>query len=805
MVESRPAVVVLVAVIGTLAALLTVAGAARADHQPSNAVVTITDSPDPAGAGGSIVYTIAGKNDGTVRAMEARLEAEIPGGATFSACRTSVAGVLCEVAGSLVTAPFASVAAHAIVRMFLTVRAPDVTVDTTITLRAKFSGDNMHMDERLHSTLVLPVTTRLLMLPSQRIVRVTCGDTIDAGTFGADTAAQLLDGLVCDNGSGLTMRASGRTLSLGGKKIFSSRRVTGNAGIIVGPDTTDVTIDGAGTQGTKGVEQFEYCVKDLGGNTGLHITALRCFRAKSVGILALSDGVLIANSLIDNTRADGSIEGPAGGIGIEAGGDNVRVKDTVVRRSGTVGFWAHGTDTDGSGSAATYDGNTLGSRIEDNFGVGVLFSQGPHTIKGTKVQGDDFETGTSTDGIVIAPDARGALVDEVVIKSHRGHAVRVDAGATGTLVRRTSVEQIGGSGYLIDAPATLNGNSATMVEGDAFVVNASATLTTNSAEMCSGHAFVISAAAVVDGNSAIDCGGHGFVVTHSSSGTTAVTGPTFADVPPDHIFFEFIEALSAAGITSGCATDPARYCPDAPVNRGQMAVFLLRGINGAGAIPPAPTGAVYADVPVDHPFAAWIEQLASAGITGGCATSPPQYCPGATVTRGQMAVFLLRAKYGSGYQPPGATGMFADVPPGHVFAGWVEQLAREGITGGCGTNPARYCPDSPVTRGQMAVLLARAIDLSVSGGARLRTNSAEGNAAGGFLVSGSGNVLDGNDARSNNGPGFDITGSGNVLDTNAAERSEGPEFAIAPDNVDDGGNRANGTRFSFTASGGAFE
>jgi hypothetical protein len=191
-----------------------------------------------------------------------------------------------------------------------------------------------------------------------------------------------------------------------------------------------------------------------------------------------------------------------------------------------------------------------------------------------------------------------------------------------------------------------------------------------------------------------------------------VTPGGFADVPASHPFFSWIEAVFAAGITGGCSVSPPQYCPDAPVTRDQMAVFLLRGIHGAGDEPPAATGTMFADVPATHPFAAWIEQLGREGITGGCSTSPPQYCPAAGVTRGQMAVFLLRAKHGAGYQPPAATGaMFTDVPVTHPFATWIEQLAREGITGGCAASPLQYCPDATVTRGQMAVFLVRTFNL----------------------------------------------------------------------------------------------
>jgi subtilisin-like proprotein convertase family protein len=184
---------------------------------------------------------------------------------------------------------------------------------------------------------------------------------------------------------------------------------------------------------------------------------------------------------------------------------------------------------------------------------------------------------------------------------------------------------------------------------------------------------------------------------------------SFVDVPSSHAFWSWIEALFAAGITGGCSTSPPQYCPNAEVTRGEVSVFVLRGIHGAGYQPPAATG-IFTDVPLTHPFVKWIEQFSLEGITAGCSTSPPQFCPRAGVTRGEMAVFLLRAKHGAEYQPPEATGtMFTDVPVTHAFAKWVEQLAREGITGGCGV--ATYCPGATVTRGQMAVFLVRTFDL----------------------------------------------------------------------------------------------
>jgi S-layer homology domain len=51
---------------------------------------------------------------------------------------------------------------------------------------------------------------------------------------------------------------------------------------------------------------------------------------------------------------------------------------------------------------------------------------------------------------------------------------------------------------------------------------------------------------------------------------------TFGDVPTSHPFFQFIEALAAAGVTGGCGN--GNFCPDAPLTRGQMAVFLAKAL-----------------------------------------------------------------------------------------------------------------------------------------------------------------------------------------------------------------------------------
>jgi hypothetical protein len=105
-----------------------------------------------------------------------------------------------------------------------------------------------------------------------------------------------------------------------------------------------------------------------------------------------------------------------------------------------------------------------------------------------------------------------------------------------------------------------------------------------------------------------------------------------------------------------------------------------------------------------------INRLAASGITRGC--NPPandNYCPGKPVTRGQMAAFLVR---GYGYTDPGEGNRFAD-DDGSQFEADIDRLAMAGITLGC--NPpenTQFCPDDQVRRDQMASFLARAGGLS---------------------------------------------------------------------------------------------
>jgi hypothetical protein len=109
-------------------------------------------------------------------------------------------------------------------------------------------------------------------------------------------------------------------------------------------------------------------------------------------------------------------------------------------------------------------------------------------------------------------------------------------------------------------------------------------------------------------------------------------------------------------------------------------------------------------------FEADINRLAEAGITRGC--NPPDndlFCPEGKVTRGQMAAFLVRA---FDYTDDGGGDVFVD-DDGSTFEADIDRLGTAGVTKGC--NPPtndRYCPDDPVLRDQMASFLARALGLT---------------------------------------------------------------------------------------------
>lgn len=113
------------------------------------------------------------------------------------------------------------------------------------------------------------------------------------------------------------------------------------------------------------------------------------------------------------------------------------------------------------------------------------------------------------------------------------------------------------------------------------------------------------------------------------------TVATFDDVPSSHWAFAAVEALVAAGITSGCSAAPPQYCPAEPLTRAQLAAFVVRGLGIDPAT--APGTPLFEDVPSSHPMFAYVQLAASEGLVAGCSQSPSQFCPAADTIRGAAA------------------------------------------------------------------------------------------------------------------------------------------------------------------------
>ncbi|MCP3997683.1 MAG: hypothetical protein GY722_21880 [bacterium] len=191
------------------------------------------------------------------------------------------------------------------------------------------------------------------------------------------------------------------------------------------------------------------------------------------------------------------------------------------------------------------------------------------------------------------------------------------------------------------------------------------------------------------------------VLAPASAASALPPGGSFND-DDGNVHEGYIEAIAAAGITNGC-NPPIndRYCPDRHVSRGEMAAFLVRalGLSNDG-------GKDWFDDDDGSSFESSINRLAAAGITSGCGNR--KYCPNETITREQMAAFLVR-----GYGLTGSTSgnPFTD-DDGSPFEDQIEKLRASGVTKGC--NPPvnnKYCPSKPVRRDEMATFIGRASGL----------------------------------------------------------------------------------------------
>jgi len=164
--------------------------------------------------------------------------------------------------------------------------------------------------------------------------------------------------------------------------------------------------------------------------------------------------------------------------------------------------------------------------------------------------------------------------------------------------------------------------------------------------------------------------------------TTDIASTTFVDVPTTFWAWDYIERFYSAGITGGCSTNPLTYCPNNSVTRAQMAVFLEKGIHGSSFSPPdvAPTFNDTAGTWAED----WIEALKNDGITGGCGGGNYCPNNPVTRAQMAVFLLKSKYGSGYTPPDVGGSTGFNDIPVTHWAAPWIKQLAAEGITSGCG-------------------------------------------------------------------------------------------------------------------------
>ena len=190
-------------------------------------------------------------------------------------------------------------------------------------------------------------------------------------------------------------------------------------------------------------------------------------------------------------------------------------------------------------------------------------------------------------------------------------------------------------------------------------------------------------------------------------------GESFADVPRSDPFYKFVETLLHNGVTAGCAA--GAFCPDKAVTREQVAVLLLKAREGSAYAPRVCTRAVFTDVSCARVIDAWIEDLFFHGITGGCGGGLYCPGKAVTRQQMAVLLLkTLEGRTYVPPECTGAF-TDVPCTPGTGFGDWIEELVRRGISEGCSATPALFCPTSPVTRGEMSALLTKTFRLVLYG------------------------------------------------------------------------------------------
>jgi hypothetical protein len=503
-----------------------------------------------------------------------------------------------------------------------------------------------------------------------------------------------------DNGNTVGGSAPGAGNRIGGSDssgIFVQQTSAGSViqGNFIGTDETGTV---RLPNGTYGIRVFQTTGgTTIGGINPGEGNVISNSGTAGVGVESSGVATIRGNSIFDNASAN-----PSYGLGIDL------LEGTVPGHT----FNDAGDGDTGSNGLQNYPVITSVTYGASTTTVNGTLNSAPSTIYDVDFYGNPLCQRRPQD----LTEGRFFLGTQPVTTDGSGNAtfsaVLPVAVADGSLVVATATDPAGRTSELsarfVVSSSPLAGpsgaGSVVTLKGLAFVDGATVTV----GGVAATEVVVTDAHTLTMKTPALPAGTVNAIVVSNPGGTggTLPNGWTtdFTDVPAQDQFHLYVMRLVGNGITAGIGG--GKYGIGQSTKRQQMAVFLLKAEHGACYTPPPCTG-VFPDVPCPSTFAPWIETLAAEGITGGCGGG--NFCPENPVRRDQMAVFLLKAEHGPFWAPPACHGQFPDVACPSPFADWIEQLAAEGVTGGCGGG--NYCPATNVTRGQMSAFLVKAFNL----------------------------------------------------------------------------------------------
>lgn len=195
---------------------------------------------------------------------------------------------------------------------------------------------------------------------------------------------------------------------------------------------------------------------------------------------------------------------------------------------------------------------------------------------------------------------------------------------------------------------------------------------------------------------------------------TMVALPANAQLPPGGTFTDDNGIFHEPNIEAIAAAHITAGCDPSgtlfcPNNSVTRAEMATFLIRALGETPAATYQGLFPDVPAGQWFTGNVERLYELGLTSGYPDGT--FRPYAFVSRAEMAAFLLRSVGEADFLPT-FQGSFVDASASDWFTPWVERMLQLGISGGCLQSPFSYCPYRAVTRAEMATFLTRAFVLT---------------------------------------------------------------------------------------------